>query len=45
MFERAVIPNEVRDLTNGNESRNENCVSKASSGRSFASLTMPSGML
>jgi hypothetical protein len=35
MFGRAVIPNEVRDLTNGNGSRNEICVSKSSSGGSF----------
>lgn len=32
MFERAVMPNEVRDLTNGNGSHNQICVSKASSG-------------
>jgi hypothetical protein len=35
MFEHAVIPNEVRDLTNGNGSHNEICVSKVSSGGSF----------
>jgi hypothetical protein len=35
MFERADIPNEVRDLTNGNGSHNQICVSKASNGGSF----------
>jgi len=45
MFERAVIPNGVRDLANGNGSRNEICVSKAASGRSFASLRMTHGVL
>jgi hypothetical protein len=44
MFERAVIPNEVRDLTNGDGSRNEICVSKASSGGSFGSLWMSQGV-
>jgi hypothetical protein len=40
MLKRAVIPNEVRDLTNGDGSRNEVCVTKTSSARSFASLRM-----
>ena len=31
----AVIPNEVRDLTSGDGSRDQVCVTKASSGRSF----------
>jgi hypothetical protein len=35
MFERPVIPNEVRNVKNANESHNEICVSKASSGGSF----------
>jgi len=35
----------VRDLTNGDGSRNEICVSKASSGGSFASLRMTHGVL
>jgi hypothetical protein len=45
MFKRAVIPNEVRDLTNGDGSRVEISASKASIEGSFASLRMTRGVL
>jgi hypothetical protein len=40
MLNRGVIPNEMRDLASGDGLRNEICVIKASSGRSFAPLSM-----
>jgi hypothetical protein len=36
MFKYAVIPNEVRDLTNGDGARNEILALKASDPRSFS---------
>jgi hypothetical protein len=45
MSNRVVIPNEVRDLTNGVGSRKEICVTKVSIARSFASLRMTGGVL
>jgi hypothetical protein len=44
-FESVVIPNGVRDLTNGDGLRSEICVSRASSEGSFASLRMTDGVL
>jgi hypothetical protein len=45
MFKRSVIPNEVKDLTNGDGSRNQICVSRASNEESFVPLRMTRGVL
>ncbi len=36
LFKHAVIPNAVRDLTNGLGSHNQICVTRTSSARSFS---------